>query len=145
MNPQIDFDNTIQLLEGKRSTYAFIDSLLDTCRNGTVYFHAMHDRVGVMTREHVLNTYSIRARLQEEQQPENPLQGYDELLSNLSRTEHEHIVLTTLGTEKCTVILFTDTNRQEMVGILFTNKVLDKKSWTTEQMFTNGKLLSEQA
>jgi hypothetical protein len=93
-----------------------------------------------LTTKQIIGTYSIRATIQNETKPLHPLLGYEALLENLKQTTHQEIIISVLGTDNFSIILFSNQNMSEIIGILYSDFVLTQEKHLNERLFTNGKI-----
>lgn len=99
---------------------AFVKELIDLMNESEVDFHPG----GAMTTQHLINVYSTRKRVQSEVNKDEFVEGYDEVLFNLTSGQESSILVMSLLTSNGAYIIFTSTNVKTLIGILRSGRTL---------------------
>lgn len=100
---------------------AFVKELIDLMNESEVDFHPGG---AAMTTQHLINVYSTRKRVQSEANKGEFIEGYDEVLFNLTSGQEASILVMSLLTSNGGYIIFTSPNVNTLVGILRSGRTL---------------------
>lgn len=100
---------------------AFVKELIDLMNESEVDFHPGGT---AMTTQHLINVYSTRKRVQSEVNKDEFVEGYDEVLFNLTNVPESSILVMSLLTSNGAYIIFTSPNVSTLVGILRSGRTL---------------------
>jgi hypothetical protein len=92
------------------------------------------------TRQNVLAAYELRAELSTDNRSSA---GYAHLLAGLRKVKYTHICVSMFITEAGTFTVFSDFDREELIGALFVSGVPEEVPQFSH-LFMNGELLSRE-
>ncbi len=76
-----------------------------------------------LEKDQALGVYTIRGRIQMENQVKKPLLGYDDLLKNLKTVEDSVVLIHTFLNDNDLFVFFTDREMKKIIGLLSSRPV----------------------
>ncbi len=126
MTSQELFDKTIDLLRNKRHDFSFSSKLVDNYETNELTFHCFDELSIGTTKSHLLKVYEARTNFENERKDNPHVFGYDTLLPNFRQTHLEYICISTFTTNIGSFIIFSDFDRQDLIGVLFSKTTLSQ-------------------
>ncbi len=121
---QKQFDITIELLRENQHLFPVAAEFLSEYKKIEVDFNCFDDSSSGPSKEHLLRIYEIRGQTEKER-AENPhVTGYDTLLPALRQTNHKYVCISDFCTYKGSLMAFSDFDRIDLIGILFSKTTL---------------------
>jgi|GEM_PF-1340992 len=124
MTIQSQFDLTINLLKTHRNSFPIVKGLIDIYNSSEVEFFCFSEASRGTTKENILGAYEIRARIDSKAKDNPFISGYDMLLPHLRETKHEHICISSFLSNIGGFLVFSDFDRQDLIGLLCTKNTL---------------------
>jgi hypothetical protein len=136
MTIQSKFDLTINLLKANSNSFPIVKGLIDIYSSSEMEFFCFDEASRTSpgtTKDNILGAYEIRARIHSESKDSPLILGYDMLLPNLRVTKHDHICVSNLLSNIGGFLIFSDFDRQDLIGLLCTkNTLVDRRNWRAE-------------
>lgn len=139
MNVQERFDQTVNLLKSFINEFPEITPVIDNYYHTEVQFGFF--RNPGPPKEALLNTYEIRADIEEKRKDNPHVTGYEKLLPRFRATQLEFINVSSFTTETETLLVFSDFGLTDLVGILISKSNLGEYRSQEEPIFVNGVLV----
>ncbi|WP_431215071.1 hypothetical protein ACQ86N_10270 [Puia sp. P3] len=111
------FNQTIDLVRNTGQGFSFLKSLPAVCRSGVVVFSFFSRPSRGNSQRNVLAGYELRAELAG--RGGGPAVGFAALLEGLRKTVCSHICVSVFITEAGTFSIFSDFDREELIGALY--------------------------
>jgi len=134
------FDVTVDLIRQRGDCFPFLQDLLRVCHSSVLVFSFFNKPSRGNVRQNVLAAYRLRAELSPDR---NAFAGQALLLAGLRKTKYAYICISIFITEKGTFTVFSDFDRKELIGALFTREAPEEVPLFSH-LFMNGKLLSRE-
>ncbi|HLP51148.1 MAG TPA: hypothetical protein VK154_09720 [Chitinophagales bacterium] len=140
MSIEEDFKNLICLLQEHQSTNILVKEAAQFILEGEViYWSFDNDGKPGSAKDHLLGTYEIRGRIEEELRRENPfVVGYKELLPAFRQTKHDFICISDITTQQGSYLIFSDYAKQDLIGILKSKRNLEEIRAVEKENEANG-------
>ena len=87
----------------------------------------------------MLNIYETRFKIENDRKDGRHVFGYDTMLPNLRNTKHESICISDFTTKIGSFIIFSDFNKKDLIGVLFSKTTLQLKSEKMNKLSTEVK------
>ena len=139
MSLQAQFDTAIALLKKNEGHFAFVNDLLDLYQVSTISFHCFDKSSASTEKPHLLNIYETRFKIENDRKDGRHVFGYDTMLPNLRNTKHESICISDFTTKIGSFIIFSDFNKKDLIGVLFSKTTLQLKSEKMNKLSTEVK------
>ena len=134
------FDLTINLIRSRAECFSFLPDLLRICHSTVLVFSFFNKPSRGNTRQNVLAAYELRA---EPLTDVGSIAGYAVLLACLRNSKHTHICISMFTTEAGTFTVFSDFNREDLIGALYKQEPPEEVPQFSH-LFMNGVLLSRE-
>lgn len=124
MTTSQNLERTILLLQNNRVSYPVLERLFPIGPEVKTTFWDFDVPSEGTTKEHILDVYQSRAKFEVQRikvsyPPGGPIIGYDTLVPSLQKTSFTHICISSFETSTGTLIIFSDFDRTELIGVLF--------------------------
>ncbi len=133
MTLQFQFDQTIKLLQKKGNDFPFVKMLVDNYEISELSFHSFDNPSPGTTKEHLLKIYERRGGYEN-----NSIIGFDSLLPRIRKTIHADICISEFLTNFGTYIIFSDFNRDDLIGVLVSKIPFQESKQKHVNIFKNG-------
>lgn len=134
------FDATVDLIRRRGECFSFLQELLCICHSTVLVFSFFNKPSRGNTRRNVLAAYELRAELLT---GNRLIAGHACLVAALKKAKHAHICISVFITEAGTFTVFSDFEREELVGALFVSEAPEEVPQFSH-LFMNGELLSRE-
>jgi hypothetical protein len=134
------FDLTLDLIRRRGECFSFLPNLLRICHSTVLVFSFFNRPSRGNTRQNVLAAYELRAELLTDV---CCIAGYAVLLAGLREAKHTHICISVFTTEAGTFAVFSDFDREDLVGALYKPEAPEEVP-PFSHLFMNGALLSRE-
>lgn len=133
------FDETVDLIRQRGECFSFFQNLLRICHSTVLVFSFFNKPSRGNTRQNVLAAYELRAELS----ADPSIAGYALLLAGLRKAKQTHICISVFTTEAGTFTVFSDFDREELIGALYIPDAPEEVPLFSH-LFMNGVLLSRE-
>ncbi len=135
------YDEMIALLRRDGESFPVIYKLVPLCSSSVLIFSYFDRPSAASRRQTVADAYEIRSIIK--QRRENDFSISPALLAQLRNTAHDHICISIFRTNDGVYTIFSDFDRTEVIGTLYTSKE-PKEPPVYSHLFQNGKLVSRE-
>lgn len=135
------YDEMIVLLGRHGESFPITQELLELCRSSVLIFSFFHKPSLASRRRNVADAYEVRSILKELRENDHSISP--SLIDQLRSTAHPHICISIFVTTQGVFTIFSDFDRTDIIGILFTNEQ-PKEPPVYSHLFQNGTLVSRE-
>ncbi|MBS1662207.1 MAG: hypothetical protein JST68_14275 [Bacteroidetes bacterium] len=134
------FDEMIALLRSYEESFPLVYELLNICNSSVLIFSYFQKPSASSQKQRVVESFEIRSI---KRRLENDQSITAALLDQLRQTDHDHICVSIFQTGRGVFTIFTDFERTEIIGAIYSNVEL-KEPPLYSHLFLNGRLLSRE-